>query len=108
MLEKMIENQILIEKCLNRMQEPSEVVDLAIDANIDQWGNLVNLIYEKYPGLVGVINIQDFIDYLLYAIEEKSLESGDQVVEYAELVSDVVARFIRGVDKIRGGSVNEG
>lgn len=108
MLEKMVVNQVLMEKCLNRMQEPSDAVYLASEANEDQWSEITDLIYEKYPNLVGVVDILDLITNLLFAIEEKSLERGDQVVEYAELVGDVVARFIRGVDKIRGGSVNEG
>ena len=107
MLEKMVVNQILMQKCLNRVQKPSEVIDLAIEVNIDQWNEIIDLIYEKYPSLVGVIDIQNFINDLLFTIEEKSLERGDQVVEYAELVGDVAARFIRGVAKIRGGSVNE-
>lgn len=86
------------------MQEPSEAVSLAIDVNTEQWDEIVDLIYEKYPNLIGVVNIQDLIDNLLFAIEEKSLESGDQVMEYAELVGDIIARFVRGVSKIRGGA----
>ena len=104
MLEKMVVNQVLMEKCLNRMQEPSDAVYLASEANEDQWSEIADLIYEKYPNLVGVVDILDLITNLLFAIEEKSLEGGDQVVEYAELVGDVVARFVRGVSKIRGGA----
>ncbi len=108
MLEKIVVNQILIERCLNRMKEDSEAVYLAIDTNTEQWNEIIKLIYEKYPNLKGVVCIEDLISYLLYSIEENSLESGEQIVEYAELVGEIVAKFIRGVSKIRGGPVNEG
>lgn len=88
-------------------KEQGELIESAMANNIDQLDDIIDLIYDKYPEIEGHVVVSELVEYFLDLIDNETLKkfgAVDGYVDYAELVADVVIRFIEGYNKIIAGS----
>ena len=87
-------------------KEQGELIESAMANNIDQLDDIIDLIYDKYPEIDGHVVVSELVEYFLGLIDNETLKkfgAVDGYVDYAELVADVVIRFIEGYNKIIAG-----
>lgn len=104
-IRKIVYNQILNEIGLNLIkvqEEYTKLGQLLIDNNNDQWDNVIQLIYQRYPFVKGDIMAQQFIFGVLISIKMTRIENWDveDINDLADLISDIVVRFFAKYDDI--------
>lgn len=89
------------------MKGEGEEIESAMSNSIDQLDDIVDLIYDKYPEIEGHVVVSELVEYFLELIDNETLKkfgAVDGYTDYAELVADVVIRFVEGYNKIIAGS----
>ena len=110
-IERLLERQILNELYLNALAIKGEgqEVESAMSNSIDQLDDIIDLIYDKYPEIEGYVVVSELVEYFLELIDNETLKKFGVdgyagYADYAELVADVVIRFVEGYNKIIAGS----
>ena len=108
---RMIESQALIEMGVNRIvkgtrEEDSEIIESIVDANNDQWEEIVEFMYQKYPEIRGRVNIMDLISDLLDTIQiDSGVEHWDKqdLQKFAGVIGKITVDYCSTLDAVLFG-----
>jgi len=108
---RMIESQALIEMGVNRIvkgtkEEDSEIIESIVDANNDQWEEIVEFMYQKYPEIRGRVNIMDLISDLLDTVQiDSGVEHWDKqdLQKFAGVIGKITVDYCSALDAVLFG-----